>query len=232
MENVENEKAQASVEGVLNQHEAARSAYLGKREEFASLCERLEKHKKTAQAAWADAETAKKEWRAQLRAKSGEMDKALRKVRLDEVSARELAMEHDLIIQELSIAVALSRLEVYDLRLSYVSHRREAVSTYSDACLGGAFSALCATPEWNDFAAELLRAGLLDSENPNRIGGKLLSLMSANDLAVPEAPELKGAWADLELEPMLSAENLEPALMESRIARKKARESLLARAPQ
>lgn len=232
MENVENEKAQASVEDALNQHESARNTYLEKREQLASLSERLEKHKKTAQAAWADAETAKEEWRAQLRAKSGEIDKALRKVRLDEVSARELAMEYDLIIQELSIAYEVCRLDLCDLRINYINHRREAVRAYGDACLGGAFAALCATPEWNDFAAELLRAGLIDSENPKRIGGKLLSLVSANNLAVPEAPELKGAWADLELEPMLKAENLELALLESRINRNKARESLLARAPQ
>lgn len=232
MGNLENETAQASVEVALNQHEAARLAYLEKREQFASLGERLEKHKKTAHAAWTDAEAAKEEWRAQLRAKSGEIDKALRKVRLDEVSARELAQEYDLIIQELSIAYEVCRLDLYDLRLRYIQCRRDAVSAYSEACLAGAFTALCATPEWNDFAAELLRAGLLDSENPKRTGDKLLSLVSANDLAAPETPELKGAWEDLVLEPMLSAENLEPALMESRIARKKARESLLARAPQ
>lgn len=232
MENLENETAQVSVEEALNQHEAARLAYLGKREQLASLGERLEKHKKTAQAAWTDAEAAKEEWRTQLRAKSGEIDKALRKVRLDEVSARELAQEYDLIIQELSIAYEVCRLDLYDLRLRYVGRRSDAVSAYGGACLAGAFAALCATPEWNDFAAELLRAGLLDSENPKRIGDKLLSLVSANDLAAPEDPELKGAWADLELEPVLNTENLELALMESRIARNKARESLLARAPQ
>lgn len=148
------------------------------------------------------------------------------------MSARELAQEYDLIIQELSIAYEVCRLDLYDLRLRYVQCRRDAVSAYGGVCLAGAFTALCATPEWNDFAAELLRAGLLDSENPKRIGDKLLSLVSANDLAAPEAPELKGAWADLELEPVLSTENLELALMESRIARNKARESLLARAPQ
>lgn len=232
MENVENGTAGVNIGAALSRHEAARLAYLEKREQFASLGERLEKHKKTAQAAWTDAEAAKEEWRAQLRAKSGEIDKALRKVRLDEVSARELAQEYDLIIQELSIAYEVCRLDLYDLRLRYVKCRRAAVSAYGDACLAGAFTALCATPEWNDFAAELLRAGLLDSENPKRTGGKLLSLVSANDLAAPEAPELKGAWVDLVLEPELAAESIERAPMESMIARKKARESLLARAPQ
>lgn len=223
----ENEK-QDAIE-LLETYSAARSEYLEKKQLFLDVSERLSKHKKSAADARDESELLGKQWRTELRENHGDLTKEIQKLRSGANASAELAAEYDLIVSEVGIQFELLRLDLHSLRSRYMVTHGLARSVYAAAAREDAFDALVATPEWNAFAAELVRSDLLPVAEGQGVEliDELFRLVKSVSHDLPE-PELSDAWHLLDLEP-LSVTELLPEPLHSPVARTRMRESLLSR---
>ncbi len=79
----------------------AESAYVALLEPLSERGRLLDKYRKTAEAAKAEATTTSEEWRAALRASGGDIVKPVREIKQREIAARETAEEFDVLVSEL-----------------------------------------------------------------------------------------------------------------------------------
>lgn len=222
-------------DALLRRHETAANDYLVRKERLITLSQRLEKYRKTADAARADAETAGKAWRERLRANDGEIDKELLRLKKQVGDSQELADEYQAMVTEVQAEYELSQLEAHDLRSRYLSARGEAATAYGTRRREETAAALFATPEGQAFFSELARSGYFrepeescraiqqvanGDQQAKRLLAELKRLMSLSGFDAHQAAEDNDTWASLRVEPLSDAEEIQdPQLRASRAAR-------------
>lgn len=141
----------------LAHHQDAKADYLTLRDRLASLGQRLEKHRKTRDAAMAQSELAGTTWHARFRAADGELSKEIRDLKREELDARELAEEYGNLAAALVPEFGLMQLDTAEAFLQAEQRRATAHDLYAHHCLESAAAALFALPEGHALISALAR---------------------------------------------------------------------------
>lgn len=227
----------ASVEAALQAHDSAYREYSELKERVIALHDRLTKHQRTCAVAQEESKAHGDQWRKMLRSSDGEINKDIRKVRAESIAARELAEELQLMVNEVSIEYEISRLDLYELRIKYLALRKSASTAYGLKCRETAVSDVLETDQGAAFFGELVRSGLLLSHGETvgsdavaaSLGREIARLAEVAGFNCKLPAPLNETWAELSLEPVDAAEQIDYGLGDSRVARLKMRESLKSR---
>lgn len=139
-----------------------KAEYLGIRERLVGLAQRIEKHRKTAAAASEESAKVGEQWRQQFREQDGELTKAIRDLKRQELDGRELAEEYTNLAKELQPEFELCQIETDKARRTFNTCREGIAERYLDHCLTESAAALLATPEAQVFVSNLEKKGLIN----------------------------------------------------------------------
>lgn len=229
--------SQPTTKEALEAHDQAYREYSELKERVIALHDRLTKHQRACAAAQEESKAHGDHWRKMLRSSDGEISKDIRKVRAESIAARELAEELQLMVNEVSIEYEISRLDLYELRIKYLSLRSSARTAYGLECREAAASGVLETGQGAALFGELVRSGHLLSHGET-VGSDLVAASLGREVA--RLAEVAGfncklpvpsneTWAELSLEQADAVEQIDRSLEEGRVARLKMRESLQAR---
>ncbi|HBO7074793.1 hypothetical protein ACSLV1_07720 [Pseudomonas aeruginosa] len=219
------------IQSALQAHESAKADYLNMRERLVSLARRIEKHRKTADAALAEASSAGGIWRSQFRKTDGELTKEIRDHKRKEVDARELAEEYRNLAGELRPQFEICQLDTYQVRESYLLARQSACSSYNSHCLVDSAIALFAHQEASIFFSALVRNGLIsapclgerqsayDNEQLLRLGKTMAALIHQAGVSEPTPESSDPVWNALSPIHSLAEEDLPEPLASSPMSR-------------
>jgi hypothetical protein len=104
-----------NIQLAINDHEAAKQAFIDSRETYKLVLAKLDKHRKTVQAARTEAEQAGQKWRELLAQNDGVLNKEIKALRHKEAESKELALEFDKIIHEVLDIASQKEKEAYHL---------------------------------------------------------------------------------------------------------------------
>lgn len=230
-----------SVNELLRRFEEASTTYLTSKERLAVLCQRLDKHHRTAEAARADAGAADQAWRQQLRSNDGEIEKKVRSLKQRATDSRELAEELQAMAGEVETECELCRLELHSQREAYLSLRNEAALAYAAQRREETAAAMFSTSEGQAFFAELARTGFFKKpETEGRPGAlpannqravnlmaEIKRLMSVSGFEAEQAADTNDTWESLRVEQLESFEELSDARLRNSVAARYAKRAEL-----
>lgn len=147
-------------QSLLRLHEL-KAEYLGIRERLVGLAQRIEKHQKTAAAASEESARVGEQWRQQFREQDGELTKAIRDLKRQELDGRELAEEYTNLAKELQPEFELCQIETDKARRSFNTCREGIRERYLDYSLAESAAALFASAAGQVFISNLEKKGLL-----------------------------------------------------------------------
>lgn len=135
--------------------EEKRASYTAQRDRLANLGKRLEKHKKTAEAAEQQSKQAGVAWREKFRIADGEITKEVRELKREEADSRDFAQEYRALTNELSPEFELCQIEAHFERNALLNQLNNGCLEYSTYALAQAAEELFYTPEGKAFLTAL-----------------------------------------------------------------------------
>ena len=172
-------------QSLLRLHEL-KVEYLGIRERLVGLTQRIEKHQKTAAAASEESARVGEQWRQQFREQDGELTKAIRDLKRQELDGRELAEEYTNLAKELQPEFELCQIETDKARRAFNTCREGIAERYLDHSLAESAAALLASPAGQVFISNLEKKGLINPKEQLQNGSARLH---ANEIEARNAAE-------------------------------------------
>lgn len=159
------------VQAAIDHHETAKQAFIDSYDKYKTTLARLDKHRKTAQAAHNEAQQTGQQWRELIRQTDGALTKEITALRRKETEDNDLAEEFDKVVLEVESIALVSEREAYDAWRTHGEAFHNAVETYDAYLLEKATRVLFALPEAKIIARAMnKRADLIIDETKNLYG--------------------------------------------------------------
>lgn len=165
-----------NIQVAMTDYEAKKQAFIVSREKYSTLLTRLDKHKKTAQAARNESEQSSQTWRDLLRETDGALTKELTALRRQESDAKDLAQEFDNLIVEVEKNVLVSEVEAWDAWCEYIKARDFLIQLQDAYDFEQAKEVLLAMPEAKVIARAIAKINKFNyRELANTYGGAYMA---------------------------------------------------------
>jgi len=151
METVNTETTKTELDVLTRSLEKAELYYLDIREKLVEHGRLLDKHRKTAEAATAEATDAGEDWKAALRSSGGDISKSVRELKRQEIAARETAEEFTALVKEVEPDFNDLQAVTCQARSAYVKAHYRVEREKTKNRLNEAAKALFSTDEGKEF---------------------------------------------------------------------------------
>lgn len=155
-----------NIQDAINSHEAAKQFFLEKKSAYQAVLAKVEKHRKTAQAARSEAEQAGASWRELLRQSDGALTKEINALRQKETDSHALAEEFNKIAVETEAVVNQHGQAAYDAFVEHNKAHSLAISLYDEMTAQTAIAELLALPQAKTLAWHLQH---IKQQNLNKV---------------------------------------------------------------
>lgn len=159
------------IQAAIDHHQTAKQAFIDSYDKYKATLARLDKHRKTAQAAHNQAQQTGQQWRELIRLSDGALTKEITALRRKETEDNDLAEEFDKVVLEVESIAIVSEREAYEMWCIHGEAFHNAVETYDAYLLEKATRVLFALPEAKIIARAMnKRADLIIDETKNLYG--------------------------------------------------------------
>ena len=159
------------IQAAIDHHQTAKQAFIDSYDKYKATLARLDKHRKTAQAAHNQAQQTGQQWRELIRQSDGALTKEITALRRKETEENDLAEEFDKVVLEVESIALVSEREAYEAWRLHGEAFHNAVETYDAYLLEKATRVLFALPEAKIIArAKNKRADFIIEETKNLYG--------------------------------------------------------------
>lgn len=135
------------IQAAIDHHETAKQAFTDSYDKHKATLARLDKHRKTAQAAHNQAQQTGQQWRDLIRQTDGALTKEITALRRKETEDNDLAEEFDKVVLEVESIALVSEREAYDAWVKHNGAFNSATTMYDAYILENATRDLLALPE-------------------------------------------------------------------------------------
>ena len=136
-----------NIQAAINDHEVAKQAFIDSKDTYILVLAKLDKHRKTAQAALNEAEQAGQKWRELLAQNDGVLNKEINALRHKEAESKELVLEFEKLALEVIELAKQNEKEAYDAYLEHSKAYHLVTTLYDEAVTQTAISELLALPQ-------------------------------------------------------------------------------------
>ncbi|MBH1970828.1 hypothetical protein FK216_06060 [Moraxellaceae bacterium AER2_44_116] len=135
------------IQAAIDHHQTAKQAFIDSYDKYKATLARLDKHRKTAQAAHNQAQQTGQQWRELIRLSDGALTKEITALRRKETEDNDLAEEFDKVVLEVESIAIESEREAYEMWCKHGEACHNAAKLYDDHVLQNATRELLALPE-------------------------------------------------------------------------------------